>query len=93
MEYETADTGFPQHLADALHIARQANLAPARREIHQVVIAGLGGSGIGGTIVSELLLDRCRVPIVVNKGYSLRPSLIPAHWYSCPHTVAIRRKP
>lgn len=62
---------FPQHLADGLHIAQQAHLKPAAREIRQVVITGLGGSGIGGTIVSELMASRCKVPIIVNKGYSL----------------------
>ena len=62
---------FPNHLADALHIAHQASLKPAAREIRQVVITGLGGSGIGGTIVADLMRDRCKVPIVVNKGYDL----------------------
>ncbi len=66
---------FPHHLADALHIAQQARLKPAAREIRQVVITGLGGSGIGGTIVSELLSDRCKVPVIVNKGYGL-PSFV-----------------
>ena len=66
---------FPQHLGDALHIAQQARLKPAAREIRQVVITGLGGSGIGGTIVSELLSERCKVPILVNKGYDL-PSFV-----------------
>ncbi len=66
---------FPHHLADALHIAQQARLKPAAREIRQVVITGLGGSGIGGTIVSELLSERCKVPVVVNKGYGL-PSFV-----------------
>jgi len=66
---------FPHHLADALHIAQQARLKPGDREIRQVVITGLGGSGIGGTIVSELLSDRCKVPVIVNKGYGL-PSFV-----------------
>jgi len=66
---------FPHHLADAMHIAQQARLKPGDREIRQVVITGLGGSGIGGTIVSELLSDRCKVPVIVNKGYGL-PSFV-----------------
>jgi glucose/mannose-6-phosphate isomerase len=36
-----------------------------------VVITGLGGSGIGATILLELISDSCPVPIIVNKDYFL----------------------
>jgi len=39
--------------------------------VQQVLITGLGGSGIGGTILSELLAGTARVPIVVNKDYNI----------------------
>ena len=35
------------------------------------MITGLGGSGIGGTIVSELTAQECSVPVCTNKGYDL----------------------
>lgn len=47
-------------------------------EIRNVVITGLGGSGIGGTIVSEIVSNECTVPILVNKDYFL-PAFVNGH--------------
>jgi len=60
--------GFSRQLREALRIARDAKLG-APRAFGNVFISGLGGSGIGGTIVSELAADFANVPIVVSKGY------------------------
>jgi glucose/mannose-6-phosphate isomerase len=59
---------FPGQLREAVEIARKATLK-APQEIRHVLITGLGGSGIGGTIISELMTAECPVPIVVNKDY------------------------
>jgi glucose/mannose-6-phosphate isomerase len=62
---------FSQKLRTALDILKsQANLKP-QKPIDNVVITGLGGSGIGGTIVAELCAPFAKVPIVVNKDYYL----------------------
>jgi len=60
---------FPLQLREAADIASKASLAPPNK-ISNVIITGLGGSGIGGTILTELL-DDCPVPVIVNKGYFL----------------------
>ncbi len=63
---------FPTQLEEALAIAVKADLSKIHKaHIRQVLITGLGGSGIGGTIVSELVADTCPVPVLVNKDYSL----------------------
>ena len=62
---------FPRHLTAALEICTNSELKPLDRKPLNVVITGLGGSGIGGTIVADLLADRCPVPILVNKDYHL----------------------
>ena len=59
---------FSIQLQQALEIGASAKLA-LHTNIHNVLISGLGGSGIGGTLVSELVSDHCLVPIVVNKDY------------------------
>jgi len=46
--------GFGNQLRHALEIGANASLKQYNKEIHNVMITGLGGSGIGGTIVSEL---------------------------------------
>lgn len=62
---------FPQQIKDALEISRTLDLTPGKEEIHEVVIAGMGGSGIGGDFVQQIVSDECQVPVYVIKGYDL----------------------
>ncbi len=62
---------FPNHLTEALEICQRTNLQAPERDINNVLITGLGGSGIGGTIVSDLLAPQCTVPVSVNKDYEV----------------------
>lgn len=67
---KTLVDGFTKQLQEALQIANAANLSP-KSNIQNIIITGLGGSGIGGTIISELVQNECPVPIIVNKDYFL----------------------
>lgn len=67
--------GFPAQITKALEIGRKAKLTPAKEPIHNILISGLGGSGIGGTIAAELVASQCSAPIVVNKEYFI-PSFV-----------------
>lgn len=67
---KTLVEGFTKQLQEALKIAEQAKLSK-KNNIHNVVVTGLGGSGIGGTILSELIQGECPVPVIVNKDYFL----------------------
>ncbi len=60
---------FTKQLQEALLIAEKAVITKGNSTIKNVVITGLGGSGIGGTILSEIVSENCVVPIVVNKDY------------------------
>src|ERR1035437_4261483 len=62
---------FSIQLKEAIEIGKTANLSNSKYSIRNVIISGLGGSGIGGTIVSELLADEAIVPVSVNKDYFL----------------------
>ena len=75
---------FPKHIADSLIIAEGVGKvwSPLARPVHQVVVTGLGGSGIGGTIAVDLCSASARVPVLVNKGYSL------PHWIG-PSTLVV----
>ncbi len=61
---------FSAQLREAKTIADKALVAPGKN-IQNIVISGLGGSGIGGSIVSELIADSCSVPVIINKDYHL----------------------
>ncbi len=60
---------FSKQLAEAITIGENAVLTPAKQPISNILICGLGGSGIGGSIVSELVVANANVPINVSKGY------------------------
>ncbi len=76
MEKLIAD--FSQQLKEAIEIGRKAEMTPQHYDIRNVVIAGLGGSGIGGTIVNELVSGKIKVPITVVKTYQL-PEFVNEH--------------
>ena len=69
---------FPAQLKEAVEIASKAKLSPLAKPVNKVIICGLGGSGIGGTIAKEILFDEATVPIEVLKSYTL-PSYIDEH--------------
>jgi glucose/mannose-6-phosphate isomerase len=63
---------FPQQLLQAVEIGEKAILkGKFDHPISSVVICGMGGSGIGGDVLSELLRHELSVPVTVNKGYTL----------------------
>lgn len=68
---KTLVTDFTRHLSEALEIGAKAKLSKAENKIEHVVITGLGGSGIGGTLVSEMVAGSGTVPVLVNKDYFL----------------------
>src|ERR1041385_5772833 len=69
MDMQKLVEDFPKQLEEALRIGKSAVLSEPGKPIQNVLISGLGGSGIGGTIVSEFGFEACPVPINVAKGY------------------------
>lgn len=65
---------FPNQLEHALKIASEAQLRNHGMRPANVLITGLGGSGISASIVKDLCEATARVPIAVNKGYTV------PHW-------------
>lgn len=66
---KTLISNFSKQLTEAINIGNNAKLTPFSSNISNVLICGLGGSGIGGSIVSELVIASANVPISVDKGY------------------------
>ena len=67
---KTLVEGFTKQLQEALDIANSAILTQ-KTNIQNIVVTGLGGSGIGGTLLSELIQSECPIPVIVNKDYFL----------------------
>lgn len=62
---------FTNHLSDALTIGDSAFLKKTNKSFSNILICGLGGSGIGGTIVKDLISKDISIPIETSKGYDI----------------------
>jgi glucose/mannose-6-phosphate isomerase len=62
---------FPQNLREAVEIGKAAVGGFKTDRVNKVLIAGLGGSGIGGRVVSQLVWDECEVPIEIINDYRI----------------------
>ncbi len=69
---------FPQNIIDAIAIASGKNYQQPKNEIKNILICGLGGSGIGAKIVSNWVQDEIKVPIIISNEYSL-PAFVDAN--------------
>lgn len=69
---------FPANLTEALEIAAKISIQAPEYTIHNVVICGMGGSGIGGRIVSQWLADDLSVPVGFCQDYEL-PAYVNKH--------------
>lgn len=59
----------PRHYGDAAKLAKK--LAVNYSKPDEIVVAGMGGSGIGGELLKDWTRDRITVPIEVCREYSL----------------------
>lgn len=62
---------FPTQLHEALLIGQSYRFIATRKAFANVILTGLGGSGIGGSIVQNFVFDKLSVPFFVNKDYFL----------------------
>ncbi|MBA7497275.1 hypothetical protein ES704_00003 [subsurface metagenome] len=77
---------FPQKMRDALRLGEEFsipnNFSPASvsnsvpvpasaQNFQNIVVLGMGGSAIGGDLLSDYLTDELSIPIVVIRGYNI----------------------
>jgi glucose/mannose-6-phosphate isomerase len=67
--YETI-IQFPNQIKEAIEIIKTAKINTVMK-VDNILITGMGGSGISGDIVSCYFRDKIDIPIVVNKEYEL----------------------
>lgn len=73
---------FPAQLEEALQSAAGVEIKKHTAPLRSIFISGLGGSGIGGNFVQELVRTECKLPLTVSKGYHV------PRWVN-KHTLAI----
>ncbi len=71
-------SNFSQQLRAAMVIGTEAIIKKTTIDIKEVLVSGLGGSGIGANLVQEFVADQLKIPFIVNKDYTL-PSFVGKH--------------
>lgn len=66
---------FPNQIEEALHIAKKSKFTFNAQKFNHILMSGLGGSGIGASIVQEYVADKVALPITVNKNYFIPKSV------------------
>lgn len=69
---------FDKELTHAIEIAKGSAISAPKAPIHNIVVSGMGGSGIGGSFIHNLVASELIVPYIVNKGYFL-PKYVNEH--------------
>lgn len=70
---------FPKQIADAIEIASRSDLSFYKnKSFNSVVICGMGGSGIGGKMVSQLFENQASLPIILAQSYDV-PGFVNEH--------------
>jgi glucose/mannose-6-phosphate isomerase len=62
---------LPDQVAQAWEAGQNLALDLDAEGVEHVIVTGMGGSAIGGSLVAALVEDRAEVPITVNRGYTL----------------------
>ena len=62
---------FPAQLRRGIKVAESLRFVAPATSIRNVLVAGMGGSGIGGSLVEALVNNECPVPIAVLKSYDV----------------------
>lgn len=63
--------GLPDQCQAAWQTAQQVDLPESFKQIERVIIAGMGGSAIGGSLLAALAAPHSRIPIHVVRDYTL----------------------
>ncbi len=61
---------FPNNIEEALVIAENSTFQTPKDQIRNVVICGMGGSGIGGKLVSFWVQNEIKVPVQCFHDYT-----------------------
>jgi glucose/mannose-6-phosphate isomerase len=62
---------LPDQLEQAWRLAQTLPLPDTHRRPRQIVLAGMGGSAIGGDLIAALIASTSPVPLTVVRGYDL----------------------
>ena len=62
---------FITQLKDAIDVGERSSFSAVNKSFSNVLITGLGGSGIGGKIVAQLTSKQLKIPVTICSDYTL----------------------
>ena len=57
---------FPENIIDATELSENITLKNEYRDVNNIIIAGMGGSAIGGDVVYSLVKNEIKMFITIN---------------------------
>lgn len=75
---ETLIQDFTNQLKEAIFLGKNAKIIDHFAPIQNIVISGMGGSSIGGNLLSSILRYRSQIPLFINNTYDI-PAFINEH--------------
>lgn len=69
---------FPDNIKESLEIASKFTFKAPKNTIQNILICGMGGSGIGGKLISQWLQDELNIPVQLVQDYTF-PSYVNEH--------------
>ncbi len=69
---------FPDHIETAMEIGKSISMNRPYSGIQNIVVAGMGGSAIGGDVVRTLAKNELDIPMMVSRNYTL-PNWVNEH--------------
>ena len=63
--------GLDSQCEKAVSAAGSCNIPSEYSQVEKIIIIGMGGSAMGGDILSKLLINEIKIPIFVNRNYHL----------------------
>ena len=66
---------FPKHILQGLEIGANKAFQKTDKSFSNIFICGLGGSGIGGKLISQLVYDKIEQPITISNDYFIPKSV------------------
>ena len=78
MSMKNLIAAFPSNITEALEIASKVTVSKSEVEIKNILICGMGGSGIGGKLVAKWVEDEINVPVAFTSDYGI-PGFVSKH--------------
>jgi len=62
---------FPDNIVEAIELGESIRLKNNYSKINKIIVAGMGGSAIGGDVVYSLVGNEIKIPYCVIRGYNI----------------------